>query len=159
MIRVQQGENRQPAGELKAGEVAVKVHAAKPHTSKAGKESIHIALRTKDGQFIDEYVKPEEYWVGLLCGCFGVQWGGGAEFNEQVLEGLYGRVMTKVEPGVGTYPARLRVARWLKPGESAPAQPAAVTATRAATTATTAATASRTQRAVKAPPAPDEIPF
>lgn len=159
MIRVQQGENRQPAGELKAGEVAVKVHAAKPHTSKAGKESIHIALRTKDGQFIDEYVKPEEYWVGLLCGCFGVQWGGGAEFNEQVLEGLYGRVLTKVEPGVGTYPARLRVARWLMPGESAPAQPAAVAPTRAATTATTAATASRAQRAVKAPPAPDDIPF
>ena len=156
MIQVQPGENRQAGGDLKAGEVAVKVHAAKPHESKAGKLSLHVVLKNKDGQFIDEYVKPEEYWIGLLCGCFGVQWAGGAEFNEQVLEGLYGRVLTKVEPGVGTYPARLRVARWLKPGESAPAQPVAVAPTRAATTATA------TRAAVKAPPArpdPDGIPF
>lgn len=160
MISVQDdGKGRKGSGELEPGETDVKVFSARPHVSKSGKESLHITLRTRSGEFINEYVQPTAWRIGLVCECFGVEWDQGSEFNEEVLVDLKGRVLTKVEPGTEQYPEpRLRVARWLKPGEStAPVAP--VQAARTATPAARVVRApERAQPAAKPKPAPAPVP-
>jgi len=138
MIRVTDVESATKAGggDLVAGETDVKVESAEPHTSRGtGNQSIHITLRTRGGEFIHEYVTPEGWRIALLCATFGLTWSPSEEFNEQALVGLKGRVLTKVESQAG-YRDKLRVARWLRPGESAPAPAAAPTRAARSTAAT-----------------------
>lgn len=162
MIRVTDVESATKGGgggDLVAGETDVKVHSAEPHTSRGtGNQSIHLTLRTRDGDFIHEYVKPEGWRISLLCATFGLAWEPGEEFNEEALVGLYGRVLTKVEPGQGDWPAKLRVARWLKPGESAP-KPAVPTRAARSGTATPPREIKAPAKAAAVRPPEDDPPF
>jgi hypothetical protein len=141
---------------LQPGEVEVKVMEARPHTSRAGNDKLYLALRTRDGTFINEYITPEAYWIGLVARCFGLEWNPSDEFNEESLVDLKGRVLTKVEPANGDWPEKLRVAKWLEPGESsAPAAPAAP----AAPVGAARATAKPAARRAPVPAADSDIPF